>query len=132
MIESRPDAMNYSDFRRGVACVVLLVTAAVFVNAEENKTGSDRPGFATCAAYYFLAARGHGVKDYDRLYSSGEYSLNHASERHGKQAATTKMETASGAMMDEMHQDWREIATLDGYYLVSCESLLRDAGFRYE
>jgi hypothetical protein len=109
---------------RAVLCAALLMTTAT-VRAEP-------PGFATCAAYYFLAARGHGVRDYDRLYSAGEFSLNEATRQHGRTAAEHKMEAASGVMMREMHQDWREIAALDGQYGGSCETLLRDAGYGFE
>ncbi len=84
------------------------------------------PGFATCAAYYFLAARGHGVRDYDRLYSAGEFAMNQATQRLGNAAANTKMAAASGTMMKEIHQDWREIEILDQRYGASCETLLRD------
>ena len=92
------------------------------VSALERVT----PGFATCAAYYFLAARGHGVRDYDRLYSAGEFAMNQATHRHGNAAANTKMAAASGTMMKEIHQDWREIEILDQRYGASCETLLRD------
>lgn len=90
------------------------------------------PGFASCASYYFLAARGHGVKDYDRLYSAGEFALNQAARRHGQSVARAKMEKVSGVMMDEMHRDWLEIGTLDTRYGAACERLLRDANHAFE
>ena len=106
-------------------CYVASTAAAPLQPAEP-------PGFATCAAYYFLAARGHGVQDYDRLYSSGEFSLNEAAKRHGKPSADAKMTAASGLMMKEMHQDWREVVILDTKYATACMALTGDAGFHYE
>ncbi|MSR15088.1 MAG: hypothetical protein EXR86_11110 [Gammaproteobacteria bacterium] len=106
--------------------------ALVVTESAAEGDSTTGPGFATCASYFFLAARGHGVRDYDRLYSSGEHSLNVAAQRHGKDAATTKMEAASNTMMAEMHQDWREIAVLDSRYADACDTLLRDTGFHYD
>ncbi len=100
--------------------------------AAESLPAVEPPGFATCAAYYFLAARGHAVQDYDRLYSSGEFSLNEAAKRHGKPNAEAKMGDASGLMMKEMHQDWRQVTLLDTKYASECRSLTQEAGFRYE
>lgn len=85
-------------------------------------------GFATCAAYYFLAARGHGVDQYEQLYSAGELSLNEAVRRHGREAAERRMGRASTAMMGEMERDWRLVGRLDAHYGRQCETLLRDAG----
>ncbi len=89
----------------------------------------EAPGFATCAAYYFLAARGHDVTQYDALYSAGEFSLNEAIKRHG-QAAQGKMETSSTDMMHSIAKDWRRVAELDQKFSSPCETLLRDAGFQ--
>lgn len=100
--------------------------------AQESPEQSYRPGFAVCAAYYFLASRGHAMRDYERLYSAGEFSLNEATKLHGQEPANHDMEMASGAMMMEMRQDWREIAILDKKYAGSCEILLIDAEFVYE
>ncbi len=116
---------------RSVAVVAVLVVCALASRADDATTAED-PGFATCAAYFFLAARGHGMRDYDRLYSSGEHSLNLAAKRHGREAATAKMGIASNTMMAAMHQDWREIATIDLRYASACEGLLRDVDFRYD
>lgn len=93
--------------------------------------GSEAPGFATCAVYYFLAARGHGLRDYDRLYTAGEFSLNQAIQRHGISAANAKMATTSGGMMQEIHHDWRKIEILDQRYGAPCETLLRDANYEF-
>ena len=41
-------------------------------------------------------------------------------------AINTKMEAASGTMMKEIDQDWREIQILDQRYGASCETLLRE------
>jgi hypothetical protein len=94
-------------------------------SAEEQA----RPGFASCAAYYFLAARGHGMQDYDRLYSAGEFSLNEAAGRHGRPAAEQRMGEASRLMMTAIGQDWRNIKVLDDTYGASCETLLRDTNY---
>jgi len=102
--------------------IVLLAGA---VSAEDQ----SRPGFASCAAYYFLAARGHGMQDYDRLYSAGEFSLNEAARRHGRPAAEQRMGEASGTMMTAIGQDWRNIKVLDDAYGATCETLLLDAGY---
>jgi glycine/D-amino acid oxidase-like deaminating enzyme len=96
--------------------------------AEARSAAVVEPGFATCAAYYFLAARGHGVQDYDRLYRAGEFSLNEATRRRGQQAATAKMEQASSRFMQQIHQDWRQIALLDRDYETPCARLLEAAG----
>ena len=101
-----------------------LLTGGMMSFANE----SDSAGFATCAAYYFLAARGHGMQEYDRLYSNGERSFNEAAKRHGKAAADAKMTQASTGLMKEIHQDWRAIDILDKKYGATCEDLLRDAG----
>jgi hypothetical protein len=111
--------------------LLLLILTGTSGASFADDLGSEGPGFATCAAYFFLAARGHGVTDYDRLYTSGEHSLNQASHRHGRHAATAKMEDASRGMMVEINQDWREIAVLDKHYGGACDKLLRDSGFSY-
>ncbi len=108
-----------------------LIIAVAAPSLASAQTTVASPGFGTCAAYYFLAARGHGVRDYDRLYSAGEFALNQASQRHGKPAANGKMEAMSGVMMKEIHQDWREIAKLDQRYGEPCETLLRDAHYQF-
>lgn len=103
--------------------------ALVWVSAPVLAQESPRPGFASCAAYYFLSARGHGMQDYDRLYSAGEFSLNEAARRHGRPAADQRMGESSGAMMTAIDQDWRNIQVLDAAYGAACETLLRDAGY---
>jgi len=104
----------------------------VAVAASSRAQSAGEPGFASCAAYYFLAARGHGVRDYDRLYAAGEFALNTATRHHGQAAAQHKMAEVSGDMMREMHQDWREIALLDTRFEGPCDALLREAGHRIE
>jgi hypothetical protein len=88
-----------------------------------------RPGFATCAAYFFLAARGNAASRYDYFYSAGEFALNQATLAQGRPAAEARMGSDSGVMMNEIEQDWRLIARLDEKYGGSCEALLRDANF---
>ncbi|MGD9602310.1 MAG: hypothetical protein AB7O21_00810 [Gammaproteobacteria bacterium] len=108
---------------------LLLALLPVLAGADAVNEPAD-PGFASCAAYYFLAARGHGMQDYDRLYSAGEFALNEAIRRHGDPAARARMERVSGTMMDEFGRDWRRIEVLDRHYGAPCERLLRDAEFR--
>lgn len=109
-----------------VRAMALLVTFALPGSALAEDASA--PGFASCAAYYFLAARGHDVRQYDALYSAGEFSLNEAITRHGK-AAQGKMESRSADMMQSIGKDWRRVAELDQRYARPCETLLRDAGF---
>lgn len=106
-----------------------VMIAAVLLVGTASAEDQSRPGFATCAAYYFLAARAHGMQDYDRLYSAGEFSLNEAARRHGHPAAEKRMGEASGHMMRAIEQDWRNIKVLDDAYGASCETLLRDARY---
>jgi hypothetical protein len=108
-----------------IAILMMSILLAGVGSAEEQA----RPGFASCAAYYFLAARGHGMQDYDRLYSAGEFSLNEAAGRHGRPAAEQRMGEASRLMMTAIGQDWRNIKVLDDAYGASCETLLRDANY---
>lgn len=107
--------------------LMLLMTAGV-VSHTASAQGAETPGFASCAAYYFLAARGHDVTQYDALYSAGEFSLNEAIKRHGK-VAQSKMESRSAEMMQSIAKDWRRVAELDRDFSRPCETLLRDAGF---
>jgi hypothetical protein len=88
-----------------------------------------RPAFGVCAAYYFLAARGHPATRYDELYTSGEFSLNSSTLLHGPMESEKVMETTSGVMMREIDEDWRKIAILDKHYANDCAALLRDAGY---
>ncbi len=89
----------------------------------------ERPSFSECAAYFFLAARGHPAPLYDGFYSAGEFSLNAAVLLHGAQPANHAMEEASAKMMTEIKQDWQNIAVLVRNHAPSCEALLRDAEF---
>jgi len=88
-----------------------------------------QPGFGDCAAYYFLAARGHPATEYDALYTAGEFSMNSATILHGKGEGAKQMEVASGRMMTEMDQNWLHIGILDKRYASSCAALLRNAGY---
>lgn len=88
-----------------------------------------RPEFHTCAAYFFLAARGHDAGRYDALYRAGEFSLNIAITADGRPHAETRMASDSTLMMQEMDQDWRKIDRLDRKYGGACEALMRDAHF---
>ncbi|MBM4227991.1 MAG: hypothetical protein FJ164_09625 [Gammaproteobacteria bacterium] len=106
---------------------LLLMTCLLPTTGLTEPAGA--PGFATCAAYYFLAARGNDVTQYDALYSAGEFSLNEAIKRHGK-AAQGRMESTSADMMQSIAKDWRRVAELDPEFSRPCETLLRDAGFR--
>lgn len=106
----------------------LAFLGCVQVGAQQGE--SSAPGFATCAAYYFLTARGHGMQDYDRLYSAGETSLNEAVRRHGKQAHGL-METRSTGMLQAIGKDWRRVDELDRDYGAACETLLREAGHEF-
>jgi len=88
-----------------------------------------RPAYHTCAAYFFLAARGHEAKRYDALYSAGEFALNQSILEHGREEAEHRMGSESGVMMTEIERDWRLIERLDRKYGGACEALLRDAHF---
>lgn len=108
--------------------VRLLLIACLLPSTGHAEQG-EAPGFATCAAYYFLAARGNDIRQYDALYSAGEFSLNEAIKRHGK-AGQGRMESSSADMMQSIAKDWRRVAELDSEFSRPCETLLRDAGFR--
>lgn len=97
--------------------------------ADDGSEHEYRPAYASCAAYFFLAARGHDAKHYDALYSAGEFSLNQAIIAHGRATAETRMENDSAVMMREIDQDWRLIERLDHKYGGACEALMRDAHF---
>jgi hypothetical protein len=106
----------------GAAC-------ALAAHAQSADGDAYRPGFTTCAAYFFLAARGHPASRYDYLYSAGEFALNRATLELGRPAAEARMGSDSGVMMREIEQDWRLIERLDRRYEGACEALLRDAHF---
>lgn len=107
--------------------------ASVFVVAAGPVTAEPepryRPAYHTCAAYFFLAARGHDASRYDALYSAGEFSLNIAITADGRPYAETRMASDSTVMMKEIDQDWRKIERLDRKYGGACEALMRDAHF---
>jgi len=111
----------------------LMLTAVAWLLAHSALVAADeaqyRPGFATCAAYFFLAARGHDAARYDGLYRAGEFALNVAIRSDGRPAAEKTMGSESTVMMREMAQDWRQIERLDRKYAGACEALLRDAHF---
>jgi len=88
-----------------------------------------RPAYHTCAAYFFLAARGHDARRYDALYSAGEFALNRSILEQGRAQAEARMGSESGVMMDEIERDWRLVDRLDRKYGGACEALLRDAHF---
>jgi hypothetical protein len=85
--------------------------------------------FATCAAYFFLAARGNAATRYDHLYSAGEFALNQAVLEQGRPAAEARMGSDSTVMMGEIDQDWRLVERLEKKYGGACDALLRDAHF---
>lgn len=98
--------------------------------ADRDSAASPyRPAYHTCAAYFFLAARGHDAKRYDALYSAGEFALNQSILEYGRQEAETRMGSESGVMMTEIERDWRLVERLDRKYGGACEALLRDAHF---
>jgi len=97
------------------------------VDAESVET--YRPTYATCAAYFFLAARGSAATRYDQLYSAGEFALNQAVLEQGRPAAESRMGSDSTVMMEEIDQDWRLVERLENKYGGSCDALLRDAHF---
>jgi hypothetical protein len=107
-----------------LACAVLMLPAHADAPAE-----GYRPMFATCAAYYFLAARGSAAARYDHLYTAGEFALNQAVREQGRPAAEVRMGNDSTVMMGEIDQDWRLVDRLEQKYGGSCDALLRDAHF---
>lgn len=120
----RPRAFAFSI---GLLSLSLLSAA---VAATEPAPGEPyRPGFPTCAAYFFLAARGHDASRYDALYRAGEFALNAAITAQGRAAAEARMGSESTIMMKEIEQDWRLIDRLDKKHAGACEALMRDAHF---
>ena len=112
--------------------VIFLLTGACtcgVANAQPASSEQYRPGFPTCAAYFFLAARGHDASRYDALYRAGEFALNSAITAEGHPSAQARMGSESTVMMREIEQDWRLIERLDRKYAGGCEALLRDAHF---
>jgi len=111
----------------------LLLAAHGALAALPARAGSPaagyRPAFHTCAAYFFLAARGHDAKRYDALYSAGEFALNQSILEQGREQAENRMGSESGVMMGEIERDWRLVERLDRKYGGACEALLRDAHF---
>ncbi len=106
-----------------------LVSAPSAQAAGPSTAEPYRPAYHTCAAYFFLAARGHDAKRYDALYSAGEFALNQSIVEHGREEAENHMGSESGVMMIEIERDWRLIERLDRKYSGACEALLRDAHF---
>lgn len=113
--------------RRSLMILGLLAGNGTAVCAQENDL--YRPGYPTCAAYFFLAARGHEAARYDALYRAGEFSLNVAIKSLGRPDAEARMGSDSTVMMREIDQDWRLVERLDRKYGGACEALLRDAHF---
>jgi len=109
----------------------MLGAVTVAAVAADSTTAPYRPAYHTCAAYFFLAARGHDARRYDALYSAGEFSLNQAILELGRAEADTRMGSDSTVMMREIDQDWRLVDRLDKKYGGACEALLRDAHFDF-
>ncbi len=107
-----------------LACVIASLPARAVAPDE-----AYRPMFATCAAYFFLAARGSAATRYDHLYSAGEFALNQAVLEQGRPAAEARMGSDSTVMMGEIDQDWRLVERLEKKYGGACDALLRDAHF---
>lgn len=128
-----PGSFGLKRRRAGAHCALAFAALALLGGPAQAQSAPEedsyRPGFATCAAYFFLAARGHAASRYDHLYSAGEFALNQATLAQGRPAAEARMGSDSGVMMREIDQDWRLVERLDKKYGGSCEALLRDANF---
>lgn len=122
--------MRMAEWRQGLAllCVACGIGTAASA-AAPSPSEPYRPAYHTCAAYFFLAARGHEAKRYDALYSAGEFALNQSILEHGREEAELRMGSESGVMMTEIERDWRLVDRLDRKYGGACEALLRDAHF---
>ena len=111
-------------------CIAAVLWSAV-VSAGDPPApqleGTPEPGYASCAAFYFVSANGKTMKEYDDLYRAGEDTLNAAKRALGSAAGDRAMETASGQLMKAIDRNWLFVDVLGKKYLAPCAALREKA-----
>ena len=115
-----------SSFRHLLVALSAIVLAG---SAGADEEVSEQQAFAehaaSCAAYYFSAARAKGVREYETLYGAGEYCFNLAVTAADESIALQHFNQASTHINHVMQKRWTDFHKVDEQYALRCEKLFK-------
>ena len=115
-------------FGHSVKKFTLVVTMIMSCDAFTLETSSEKDVLskhaASCAAYFFSAARAKEMTEYEVLYGAGEYAFNLAVVSSNEAAALEHFNNASTHINHVMQKRWSDFYKVDEQYASKCEKVL--------
>ena len=108
----------------------LLMFAAVMLadgSPAAQTDVDDAKKYATCASYFFMAAKVRPLGEFDGLYRSGEFGLNRAIKLSGKEAAMTAFNEAASEINQIIDHSVSNFPAADDRFEVRCADIFREA-----
>ena len=106
------------------AFLFCFLSSGVGANQAANENEKIAQHAASCAAYYFAAARARGMSEYETLYDAGEYAFNIAVTAVEEASALEHFNNASTHINHVMQKRWVDFYKVDEQYAEKCEKLL--------
>ena len=107
---------------------MLVVTVMVLCDSFATETSADKDVLsrhaASCAAYFFSAARAKEMTEYEMLYGAGEYAFNLAVASSNEAEALEHFNKASTHINHVMQKRWSDFYKVDEQYALKCEKVL--------
>ena len=100
------------------------LSSGLGANQAVNENQKIAKHAASCAAYYFAAARARGMSEYETLYDAGEYAFNIAVTAVEEASALEYFNNASTHINHVMQKRWVDFYKVDEQYAAKCERLL--------
>ena len=100
------------------------LSSGLGANQEVNENQKIAKHAASCAAYYFAAARARGMSEYETLYDAGEYAFNSAVTAVEEASALEHFNNASTHINHVMQKRWVDFYKVDDQYAEKCKKLL--------
>ena len=112
-----------------LGAMVLIVTAsplyALDTGPPTNSNSTAEP--ASCAAYFFNAARIKPMSEYNTLYRAGEIALAEVASQRGMEQASKLMSEAAMEVTHLTGSDWRNFGRAESVYGEACAGFLEQA-----
>ena len=105
----------------GVALIAAVLACAHAAPTEDANT------YATCSAYFFMAANANSMGEFDAFYRSGEFAYNHAVRLVGEEQTLERFNAASTELNELIDRQWNRFELADARYGVVCADIYRDA-----
>ena len=110
-------------FKYSVSTIAIIFALSVSATEPSQQERALIEHAASCAAYFFSAARAKEMTEYESLYGAGEYAFNLAVAAGTEADALQYFNRASTHINQVMQKRWADFYKVDEHYAPKCEKL---------